>query len=146
VRRIGGQDDELADQLGILPRREHRGPAAERVAEDVRSVEAEMADERGDVVGHEPDVDRTVDVRRPAVTLEIDDDRLAALGERRQDRPECLARSEPAMEQDERPTGAVRLIVKIDAVHLGVLAVPGRRVGPTRRHSHRSLLAWEPES
>jgi hypothetical protein len=49
-------------------------------------------DERHDVIGHEPDVDRPVDVGRPAVPLQVDRDDLVALGQRRKDRPENLAR------------------------------------------------------
>ena len=48
-----------------------RHAAAERVADDVRPVEPEVVDERRDVVGHEPDVDRPVDVGGPAVALEV---------------------------------------------------------------------------
>ena len=35
-------------------------------------LEPEMADQRRDVVGHQPDVDRPVDVGGPAVALEVD--------------------------------------------------------------------------
>ena len=39
-----------------------------------------------------------------------------------QDRPEHLARAEPAVQQDHRPPGAVDLVVEVDAVDVGVLA------------------------
>ena len=107
---------------GYFDRREERDAATERVADDVRLVEPEVVDERRDVVGHEPDVDRAIDVGRPAVTLEVDRDDLVVRGEGGQDRPEHLARAEPAVEQDQRPAAAVRLVVEVDAVDVGVLA------------------------
>ena len=56
---------------GYFDRGEERDAAAERVADDVRLLEPEVVDERRDVVGHEPDVDRPVDVGRAAVPLEV---------------------------------------------------------------------------
>jgi hypothetical protein len=49
-----------------------RHPTAERVAHEVRLVQPEVFDERHDVIGHESDVDRPVDVGRPAVPLRVD--------------------------------------------------------------------------
>jgi hypothetical protein len=88
---VGRGHDELADLVGVLDRREERDPAAERITDEVRLVEPEVVDERGDVVGHEPDVDRPIDVGRSAVTLEVDGDHLVVRGLRRDDRPEHLA-------------------------------------------------------
>ena len=59
---------------GCLDGRPERDPAAERVADDVGLVEPEVIDERRDVVRHEPRVDGSVDVGRPAVALEVGDD------------------------------------------------------------------------
>ena len=56
---------------GYFDRGEERHPAAERVADDVRLLEPEVVDERGDVVGHEPDVDRPIDVGGAPVALEV---------------------------------------------------------------------------
>ena len=56
---------------GYFDRREERDAAAERVADEVRLVEPEVVDERRDVVGHEPDVDRPIDVGGAAVALEV---------------------------------------------------------------------------
>ena len=88
---------------GYFDRGEERHPAAERVADDVGLLEPEVVDERRDVVGHEPDVDRPIDVGGPAVALEVDRDDLVVLRQGREDRPEHLARPEPAVEQDHRP-------------------------------------------
>ena len=117
-----------------------RHPATERVADDVRLVQPEVVDERGDVVGHQPDVDRSIDVGGAAVALQVDGDDLVALRERGKNRPEHLARPEPAVQQDQRPPGPDRLVVEIDAVDLGVLAGAlglGRPIGG----GHDALLS-----
>jgi hypothetical protein len=85
-----------------------------------------VVDERRDVIGHEPHVERSVDVGGAAVALEVDDDDLVALGQGGKGRPEHLARPEPAVQQDHRPPGPVGLEVEVDAVDLGVLAVAVR--------------------
>jgi hypothetical protein len=81
-----------------------------------------VVDECRDVIGHEPRIDRPVDVGGAAVALQVDDDDLVALGQRRKDRFEHLARPEPAVQQDHRPPGPLDLEVEVDAVDLGVLA------------------------
>ena len=90
---------QLADLLRLLPRGEERDPAAERVADDIRLLQPEVVDEGRDVVGHEPDVDRPIDVGGAAVPLEIDRDDPVALGQGGEDRPEHLTRAEPAVKQ-----------------------------------------------
>ena len=121
---------------GCFDRSEQRHAAAERVADDVRLLEPEVVDEGRDVVGHEPDVDRPIDVRGAAVPLEVDRDDLVALGQRGEYRPEHLARHEPAVEQDHRSPGPVGLVVEVDAVDLGVLA------GACSSRSSRSVVTW----
>jgi hypothetical protein len=119
---VGRDHDQPADQGRVLRRGLQRHPAAQGVAHHVRLVQLEMPDERGDVVGHQPHVERPVDVGGPAMPLQVDGDDLVAPGQRGQDRPEHLARPEPAVQQDQRPPGAVRLVVQVDAVDLGVLS------------------------
>ena len=75
---------------------------------------------RGDVVGHEPEVDRPIDVGGPAVRLEVGRDDLVLLCQRREGRPEHLAGSEPAVEQDHRPPLAVDFVVQVKAVDVCV--------------------------
>ena len=60
---------EPPDDLRVLHRRVERDAAAERVAHDVGLLEPEVADQGGDVVGHEPNVDRPIDVGCPPVSL-----------------------------------------------------------------------------
>jgi hypothetical protein len=45
----------------------------------------QVADQRRDVVGHQPDVERPVDVGGPSVALEIDGDDLVVRGVERHD-------------------------------------------------------------
>ena len=65
--------------------------AAERVADDVRLLELEVVDQCADVVGHQPDVDGSVDVGRPTMALQVDCDDLVVVGELRKDRREHVA-------------------------------------------------------
>ena len=58
----------------MLDRRAQRDVAAERVAHHVGLRQAEVLDERGDVVGHRLRAQRAVGVGRVAVALQIDGD------------------------------------------------------------------------
>ena len=83
-----------------------------------------------------------IDVGGPAVALQVDRDHLVVRGERRQHRPEHLARPEPAVEQDQRPAGAVGLVVEVDAVDVGVLPGALRLRSSNRWCGHGVLLGW----
>ncbi|MEE3920584.1 hypothetical protein V2I01_27135 [Micromonospora sp. BRA006-A] len=52
--------------------------------------------------------------------LEVHHDHLVRGGQRGQDRREHLTRGEAAVQQDHRPALAVRLVVEVDAVDVGV--------------------------
>ena len=81
-----------------------------------------MLDQARDVVGHEARVDRPVDVGRPAVPLQVGEDELVAPGQGGQGRPEQLTRPEAAVQQDQRSTCAMDLVVHVQAIDVGVLA------------------------
>ena len=98
-----------------------------------------MVDERGDVVGHQPHVERPVDVGGPAVPLQVDDDDLVVVGQGGKDRPEHLTRAEAAVQQDHRASRPVRLVVQVDAVDVGVLTRAGAFGGPFRGGHDDSL-------
>jgi hypothetical protein len=117
---VGRGADEPADLLRVPDRQLHRDPATERVADDVRPVEAEVVDERGDVIGHEPDVQRPVDVGGARVALQVGEDDGVVLGQGRDVGPEHLAVAETSVQQDQRPAVPVRLVVEVDPVDLGV--------------------------
>src|SRR5690348_2503841 len=62
--------------------------------------------------------------------LQVHGDDLMALAQSGKDRPEHLARPEPAVQQDHRPASSVRFEVEANAVDLGVLSSAGRTGGP----------------
>ena len=99
----------LADLVRILQPREERHAATARIADHVRLVEPEMIDQRADVVGRRVEADWPVDVGGPAVALKVGGDDLVVRRERPNVRAERLARPEAAVEQDQRPAGAMRL-------------------------------------
>ncbi len=77
-------------------------------------------------LGHQLIAQRAIDVGCAPVGLQIDSDDLPVLGEGRQQFAEHLDRANAAMQQDQRLSGAVDLIVQMEAVHgsvatLGVL-------------------------
>ena len=72
-----------------------RHPAAQGIAHQVRRVQPQVVDEGRDVIGHEPDIKRSVDVGGAAVALEVDGDDLVVFGQGEKGRPEHLARPGP---------------------------------------------------
>ena len=113
-------EDQAAYALRVLDRGAQRNQAAERVAHHVGPGEAEVLDERRDVVGHGLRAQRAIDVGRAAVGLQVDRDDAALGAQRRHDRPEHLAGAEAAVEQHERLAGAVLLVVQRHTVDVCV--------------------------
>ena len=60
-----------------------------------------------DVVSHQAHLDRSVDIGRSAMALQVNRDDLVVLGQAGKDRPEHLAGAEPAVKQDHRPPGTM---------------------------------------
>src|SRR5207253_3190404 len=114
--------DELSDELRMPEGDEERDAAAQRVAHDVGPLELEVLDERGDVFGHQLGADRSIDVGRSAVSLQVRGDDLTALRERRKVGAEHRNRAEASVEQDERMPRSLDLVVELDAVDIGVMA------------------------
>jgi hypothetical protein len=56
-----------------------------------------VVDQRRDVVGHQPDVDRSINVGSAAVALQVRSDDLVVLCECRKNWPEHLAGPEPSV-------------------------------------------------
>src|SRR6266566_8388342 len=99
-----------------------------------------MVDQSGDVVGHHPNVDWSIDVSGTTMSLQVRGDDLVALRKLGYDGPKHLARHESAVQEDQRPPGPMRLVIEIDAVDLGVLAgalCVGCPIG-----GHGQLLRW----
>ena len=93
--------------------------ASHAVAEDVGLLDLQMPEERGDVVRHVLVGHGAVDVRHVSVPLQLHGDHLPVPGQSRMDvRP-----SECTVEPDQRPAGAVDLVIHPEAVHVGILAL-----------------------
>jgi hypothetical protein len=99
-----------------------------------------VINKRSDVIGHQPDVDRTIDVGSAAVPLQVNGNDLVALRQSGTNRPEHLTRSQSAMQQDQRPSGPHGFVIEIEAVDLGVLA-GASNVGCPIGGGHGELLS-----
>ncbi len=100
--------------------------AAHRVTHDVGPAHLEMLDQGGDVVGHGLQAQRAVDVGSASVGLQVHRDHLPSLGERREGLGEHVGRAHSAVQQDQRLSRAVDLIVELEAVDRGVAGFDGR--------------------
>jgi hypothetical protein len=79
--------DQSADLGRVLGGCLERDPTAERVAHEVRPDQPEVVGQSGDVVGHEADVNRPIDIGSPAMPLQVNRYDLVALRQHRKDRP-----------------------------------------------------------
>ena len=83
IDRVGPdvrRDCYKAANLGrVLGGRMKRHTTAERIADQVGLLEAQLVDEGRDVVGHQLSVDWAIDVSGPAVSLQVGGDDLVAL-------------------------------------------------------------------
>src|SRR2546422_11596031 len=83
----GRRDEDEPVERGMLDRRPRRGAAAERIAHEGDLFEAEMADERGDVLAHGFVPYRPGCVRSAAMRLQVGGDHLTRRREAPDDRP-----------------------------------------------------------
>lgn len=92
----------------------------------------ELVEQRGNVVAHGLERKRAVGVRRAAVALQFDRDHLMGLREGLEQRGHFADRHQSAVQQDERSTLSVDLMIELDAVHLGIAGGDWceRRSGP----------------
>ena len=136
-------DDESINDLGVANGRQKCNAAAERVAHDVHAAQTEVLDERRDVVGHERNAERTIDIRCTPMSLQIDADHLTVRGERAEVRAKHLDGAKPAVQKDQWASLAVSLIVELDPVDVGVIALGGLTLVPTGRRLWPGLLSWK---
>src|SRR5207249_2422265 len=115
-------EDDLSSELRKPKGYEERDAAAQRVARHIGPVELQILDERRDVLGHQLGADRSINVGRSAMTLQVRGDDLTALREGWKVWPEHRGRPEAAVEQDERMPRPVYLVIELDAVDVGVFA------------------------
>jgi len=82
-----------------------------------------VLDQGGDVSGHKLEAQWAIDVGCAPVGLQIDGDNPPVLGEGWQHFAEHLDRADATMQQDERFSGAMDLVVQLQAVNLCVAPV-----------------------
>ncbi len=104
-----------------------RDAGAQRVAEHVDLVVAELLQHAGHVVAHVDQADLAIAQRRAAVAVQIDADHLPALREPGQVGTEHLDLAEAAMKQQQRLARAVDRVVVVDSVDRGMAALGGLR-------------------
>src|SRR5579871_6181771 len=91
--------------------------AAERIAEEIKALEAELFGHGRDVVGHELAAKGAIDIGGMAVALQVDRNDLPVLGECGQDRIEHSGGPQTAMQQDQRVARSVNFVIELDTVH-----------------------------
>ena len=119
-----------------------RDPGAHAVADHVGLLEPELPDQARHVVGHLLVGDLAVDVARAPVALHLGHDHLSVLRETLAQRPEGLHDHVGAVEQHERRSRAVDLVVHLELAdrrmagsHLGVRHPLSIEQGPSRLRS-----------
>ena len=118
-----------------MPHRSLQGHAcSERISYKVGLLDVEVFHERGNIICHRFVGDRAVDVGGTPVRLQIDRDDLARFREQGHEITEHRHRSQTAMQQDERLTRALDLVVQLEPIHGGVPSFR-RRSGLGQRES-----------
>ena len=116
--------DQLTSELNKL-----RGDqAAQAEPEQVRALDVEQVQQPGDVISQAVQAQRPAGVGRVTVTLQFDADRLAGSRQAGQQPPERqVDGGQPAVQQHQRPPGAVDLVVHPQPVDRRVPARIHRR-------------------
>ena len=128
----------------MLDRGAQGDAAAERVAHDVRCFQAEEAEETSDVVGHQLEAQRPVDIGRTSMGLQIDTDDLAAFRQERQVLPKHFDCGDATVEQDERFTPALDLVVQVQTIDRRIAGLGARSAHAHWACPFRDLLCGEP--
>jgi hypothetical protein len=111
-------DDQLANPGGCAERDRARDQAAEAEAEQIGLGDPQLVQQRDDVPGQRLDRHRAAGVGGVPVALELHRDHLPARRKGLEQRPEIEVDGQQAtVEQDKWPTGTVRLVVQLQAVH-----------------------------
>src|ERR687896_1735847 len=100
----------------MLNREPESGTATEGVAEDVDLLVAELLQHDSQVVADIDEIDRSVAERRSAVPVQVDANHLPLLREHRDERAraEHVDRPEPAVQDEQRLSRTVDLVVVVD--------------------------------
>ena len=125
VAVVGRDQDRPADTVRVRDHQLVAREPAEAEADDVGSLDPQVV-EQGDDVGREVGERRgTIDVGGVTVALELDRDHPVALGEHRQRDGEVQADGhQTAVEEHQRRSVAVLLVVQVQPVDIGVRHAP----------------------
>ena len=140
----GRNDDRLSHFVRMADRTLHRHASAHAVADEVRSRDLEMIEQRGHVVGEVFVGDIAWDVRRAAVTLHFDGNDFPRFGELA-DPPGPVVGDghERAVKQHHRFAAAVDFVVHFESVDWRVARrwlLLRRHVSRNERHQKESCL------
>jgi hypothetical protein len=96
---------------------------AQGVTHDVGSFNLEMRNQGRDVVPHQLETQRTVDIGGASMGLQVDGDDLTGCGARRQVGAEHFDGADATVQQYQRFTGAMNLIIHLEAIHVRVFTL-----------------------
>jgi hypothetical protein len=87
-----------------------------------------MIKQRGNVVAHSLKRQRPVGVCRAAMALQLDRDYLAAIRQGRERRHHLADCHQAAVQQDQRFTPSVDLVIQLDTIHVDMAGGDGREL------------------
>jgi hypothetical protein len=138
---VGREGDQLAHLLRVADGQLQPGVGPLAVPDDVRLLDAEVVHQGGDVVGERLEAEEAVDAGGVAVTLQLDGDDSVVLRQAGKHRAPQVDRAEGAVDEEQRGTVAVDLVVHLETVDWGVAAL-GRHA---RHRSSRAILRLSQE-
>src|SRR5687768_2559882 len=103
-----------------------RCTSTKRVAQDVDLLVRKLLEHDGQVVPNVDEVDGPIAQHRSSVSVEIDGDDLSLLGERRKQQLEHVDGAETTVQQQQRLTATMNLVVVVDTVREDVALLRGR--------------------
>src|SRR6266487_1124955 len=142
-------DHKLAHQIRVLDSDLQGDAGSHAIAEDVGIFDSDMMQQSGRVLRHLLDGQRAINVSRAPMGLLFDGDDLPGLGKGRQQLSERGADCrQSAMQQNQRPTGAMDLVIHFETVHrsvaaLGILAPFIRVLDGALCHADFPFLSYE---
>jgi hypothetical protein len=137
VERRPAHEHEVVDEIGTIERQCERDGTAHAVSDEVSALDAKGVEHRSDVAGHALIGQRSTDVARVAVALQLDGNHLEVVSERGQQHGEAaLDRAHRAMEQHERRPVSMALVVQVEFAYVDVARALRRCRDRTRRRRH----------
>ena len=118
--RLLADVDEAADQVRTAQGHEQTDGGAVTETDNVDGLESQCFHESDRVVGELPVAERTLHVGSASVAAPLGPVDLVALRKARAETGERLDRTEPAVQQDERLTRALDLVIRVHAIGVDV--------------------------